>query len=476
MGSEAKSKKRKAVLPDDEVEKVKKVKQMASEVLPKKRKSTDDSTSTVSKKSKAIKDPFSKDSDASPAKKSANKKKKALAEGVEQSLSENPKSSRDVAAIEKKVKALEAADTAVAKMPKPSKAKNQKSAEPQDDSTVGASHEEQNGGASDEEEIDDQTEALLKGFESNDDEDAKGEEYVAGQGIPDLDKKTKKKLAKAAKHAANQIADTPGVVYLGRIPHGFYENEMKQYFSQFGDISRIRLSRNRKTGQSKHFAFIEFKSAEVAEIVSKTMDNYLLFKHILKCKVVPKEQVHDELFKGANKRFKKVPWNRMEGRKLELGATEAQWERRNLREQEKRIKKAEKMKELGYEFDAPKLKSAKDVPKHKRQPLLALAEVEAEAEEPKAIEAPVEVVPAKDVTSKKQKKSRKSSSELQISQAVEPAVSGVAEVVEELAEAAGKVAAVLNEVAVDEEIAIEAPSKKVRKEKKEKSKKAKAGA
>lgn len=37
-----------------------------------------------------------------------------------------------------------------------------------------------------------------------------------------------------------------GVLYLGRIPHGFYEAEMKAYFSQFGDVTRLRLSRNKK--------------------------------------------------------------------------------------------------------------------------------------------------------------------------------------------------------------------------------------
>ena len=74
-----------------------------------------------------------------------------------------------------------------------------------------------------------------------------------------------------------------GVVYLGRIPHGFYEQEMKSYFSQFGTVSRLRLSRNKKTGHSKHYAFIEFESRKVAEIVAETMNNYLLFNRLLKC-------------------------------------------------------------------------------------------------------------------------------------------------------------------------------------------------
>ena len=39
-----------------------------------------------------------------------------------------------------------------------------------------------------------------------------------------------------------------GTLYLGRIPHGFYEEEMKEYFSQFGDVTQLRLARNRKAG------------------------------------------------------------------------------------------------------------------------------------------------------------------------------------------------------------------------------------
>lgn len=37
-----------------------------------------------------------------------------------------------------------------------------------------------------------------------------------------------------------------GVIYLGRIPHGFHEDQMKAYFTQFGDVTRLRLSRNKR--------------------------------------------------------------------------------------------------------------------------------------------------------------------------------------------------------------------------------------
>ena len=104
----------------------------------------------------------------------------------------------------------------------------------------------------DDEEPSDQTAALLAGFESEgDDAHPPGDAgFKEGAKIPSLpDSKATTKKLKAIKSAEK---DTLGVVYVGRIPHGFYEHEMRTYFSQFGDINRLRLSRSRKTGHSKH--------------------------------------------------------------------------------------------------------------------------------------------------------------------------------------------------------------------------------
>ncbi|CAI6095324.1 unnamed protein product [Clonostachys chloroleuca] len=214
--------------------------------------------------------------------------------------------------------------------------------------------------------------------------------YKPGQPvgkIPDVSQA----VQKAAKAASDGEA---GIIYVGRIPHGFYEHEMKQYFSQFGTVTQIRLSRNKKTGASKHFAFIEFAEASTAEIVAKTMDNYLLFGHILKCKVLPKEQAHDDIFKGANKRFKKVPWNKIAGKNLEKPLSEASWKKKVTKEQNKRNKSAEVLKKIGYTFEAPAIQAIPPpAPKELENAESKAIKAEEEAEAPAAAENIVEDAP-----------------------------------------------------------------------------------
>lgn len=37
-----------------------------------------------------------------------------------------------------------------------------------------------------------------------------------------------------------------GIVYVGHIPHGFYEEQMEDYFKQFGKITRVRVARSKR--------------------------------------------------------------------------------------------------------------------------------------------------------------------------------------------------------------------------------------
>ena len=66
------------------------------------------------------------------------------------------------------------------------------------------------------------------------------------------------------------------------------------------------MSRSKQTGNSKHYAFLEFGSAEVARIAAEAMDGYMLATQKLQARVMAVAEVHADLFKGANRVFKKV--------------------------------------------------------------------------------------------------------------------------------------------------------------------------
>lgn len=107
-----------------------------------------------------------------------------------------------------------------------------------------------------------------------------------------------------------------------------------------------------QTGKSKHFAFIEFRNAEVAKIVAETMDNYLLFGHLLKCHVVDPSKVHPDTFKGANRKFTKLPWEKMERERQNRTRTPEQEEQRVKRLLEKEADRRTKLAEvLGEEYE-----------------------------------------------------------------------------------------------------------------------------
>lgn len=64
----------------------------------------------------------------------------------------------------------------------------------------------------------------------------------------DLPGKKGKQSKKDTKASTVDIGSSP-VVYLGHIPHGFFEDQMTGFLSQFGEVMHLRLSRSKKTGK-----------------------------------------------------------------------------------------------------------------------------------------------------------------------------------------------------------------------------------
>ncbi|KZC12338.1 PREDICTED: MKI67 FHA domain-interacting nucleolar phosphoprotein-like [Dufourea novaeangliae] len=104
-------------------------------------------------------------------------------------------------------------------------------------------------------------------------------------------KKTKQRLRKKQVYPR-------GIVYVGHIPHGFYEEQMTDYFKQFGKVTRVRVARSKNTGKSRGYGYIEFMHPEVAKIAAETMHNYLMCGRLLKATYIPPERQHPRYFAG----------------------------------------------------------------------------------------------------------------------------------------------------------------------------------
>lgn len=144
-----------------------------------------------------------------------------------------------------------------------------------------------------------------------------------------------------------------GVIYIGHLPLGFLEPQLKAFFSQFGEVCRVRLFRSRKNAHSKGYAFVEFALREVAEVAAQTMDKYRMFGRTLVCRLTEKGQVQDHVFRKCHKPFKHINWqaraaaqyNKPEGQLPSAKGITAVKKRMN--------KKAKLLQKLGIDLELP---------------------------------------------------------------------------------------------------------------------------
>ncbi|KAJ8674520.1 hypothetical protein QAD02_005782 [Eretmocerus hayati] len=154
---------------------------------------------------------------------------------------------------------------------------------------------------------------------------------------------------------------TRGLIYIGHIPYGFFEEEMKEYFEQFGVVTRVRVARSKKTGKSRGYGYIEFEVPEVAKIAAETMNNYLMCGRLLKATYIDTDKQHFGFFSGkpwTPKIYPKVSSRIKELRKNESPISDHQYQK-NVKKSLKKLSTLEKkLKSKGIKL---KLK-ASDVP------------------------------------------------------------------------------------------------------------------
>lgn len=124
-------------------------------------------------------------------------------------------------------------------------------------------------------------------------------EFSSGASVIPIN--LKKKAAEAKRKHLDADAGDRRVIYISRLPNGFYEPQLKKFFSQFGRVIAVALGRNPKTGKSRHYAFVEFARQDVAEIAAAAMDRYILGGHRLQCTLANEEKTE------VMRNIKKIP-------------------------------------------------------------------------------------------------------------------------------------------------------------------------
>ncbi|CAI9572436.1 unnamed protein product [Staurois parvus] len=181
------------------------------------------------------------------------------------------------------------------------------------------------------------------------------EEKVSAGPLLSLDPKLQgefqERVRKIRKKGRQSEKLTPGVLYIGHIPRLLFEPQLREYFSQFGTVTRFRLSRSKKTGNPKGYAYIEFECEDVAKIVADTMNNYLFCERLLKCEFIPPEKVHPKVFIGCNSKFKKPSLPAVTRYNRNRSEQQQQKMTKKMLEKERNLRK--RLAEKGIDYDFP---------------------------------------------------------------------------------------------------------------------------
>jgi nucleolar protein 15 len=144
------------------------------------------------------------------------------------------------------------------------------------------------------------------------------------------------------------------VMYLGHIPDGFFEVQLKKFFMQFGIVRKLKLFRSPKTGGSRGFAFLQFESGETAETVVGAMDGYYLHNKRLVARIIPVSAHHSGMWKM------KKPSSEMEQEVAKSEETKvvdpkAAAEKAHKNLMKKIASKQLRLNDLGIDFEIPAL-------------------------------------------------------------------------------------------------------------------------
>lgn len=79
-------------------------------------------------------------------------------------------------------------------------------------------------------------------------------------------------------------------LYVGNIPWSTKEDDLKQFFSQYGEVLECRIITERSTGRSRGYGFVEVDEANMEAIMEQTNGAELEGRKLVVNEAKPREQ------------------------------------------------------------------------------------------------------------------------------------------------------------------------------------------
>jgi len=79
-------------------------------------------------------------------------------------------------------------------------------------------------------------------------------------------------------------------LYVGNIPWSTKEDDLKEFFSEFGEVIECRIITERATGRSRGYGFVEVNEEQMDEIMEKTNGFELDGRKLVVNEAKPREQ------------------------------------------------------------------------------------------------------------------------------------------------------------------------------------------
>jgi hypothetical protein len=137
------------------------------------------------------------------------------------------------------------------------------------------------------------------------------------------------------------MAGETDTVWVGNLEYSVSDQEIKDHFSQCGDVDDVRLPTDSQTGRNKGFCFVRFKANEAATLAKQELDGTELGSRLIKVELAlskAKPPERERSHRRGDRRSRSASPRARDDRHHDIGSTRRSGRSRS-RDKQERVKK-----------------------------------------------------------------------------------------------------------------------------------------